>query len=56
MHHVAEYQLKKANDNYDPTSTNLRNSINELKMGYTFMGVPESAEIKTLGVAPMGRL
>lgn len=49
---IATHDLKKNEINYSPTSTHLRHSINELKMAYTFVGVPQNQMSEFIGVAP----
>lgn len=51
---ASSYQFKKYENDYSPTGTHLRHSISELKMAYTFVGVPQSAMTTDLGVAPYG--
>lgn len=52
IHITAAHQLKKQQDNYNPTSTHIRPSINDLKMAYTFVGVPQNQGIEIIGVSP----
>lgn len=50
----AKYQYKKHYGEISPTSTNLRMDLSDLKMAYTFLGVPESAIDNNIGFAPYG--
>ncbi|KTD17280.1 hypothetical protein [Legionella jordanis] len=49
---IAEHQMKKQNNDYDPRSTHMRHSIGDLKMAYTFVGVPSNDISEFIGVAP----
>lgn len=51
---TAKYQYKKYNSEFSPSSTHLRHVISDLKMAYTFVGVPGSEIDKNIGVAPYG--
>jgi len=51
---IAPIHLKKYKGVLSPTSTHLRPSINELKLAYTFVGVPESDMDKSIGISPYG--
>jgi hypothetical protein len=51
---AAQYQYKKYNSEFSPSSTHLRHAMSDLKMAYTFVGVPESEIDKNIGVAPYG--
>lgn len=51
---ASSYQFKKYENEFSATSTHLRHSISELKMAYTFVGVPQSAISTDIGVAPYG--
>lgn len=51
---TAKYQFKKYKKEFAPRSTHLRHNISELKMAYTFVGVPDSLMDKNIGVAPYG--
>lgn len=48
------YQFKKYENEFSLTSTHLRHNISELKMAYTFVGVPESVITHNIGIAPYG--
>lgn len=52
MEIVAKHLFAKKNLNYKPTSTELKPSINDLKMAYTFIGAPNDLGITILGAAP----
>lgn len=54
FHHVAPYQFKKYEAEFNPESTHLRHTSNELKMAYVFVGVPDSEMDNNIGVAPYG--
>lgn len=54
LKNVSAYQQKKYKDVFSPTSTHIRASSNELKLAYTFIGVPEEEMDINLGVAPYG--
>lgn len=45
-----DYQIH--GNNYKPTSTHLKHTVNELKIAYTFIGVPKSEISELIGVAP----
>lgn len=54
LKHVAIYQTKKSNGIAASKDTHMRTSCDELKMAYTFMGVPKEAMTLNIGVAPYG--
>ncbi len=49
---IASHQYKKNKGNFDVTSTHLRHRIDELKMAYTFIGVPKTDMDEFIGVSP----
>lgn len=51
---AANYQYQKYKNEISQASTHLRHSIPELKMAYTFIGVPDSEMDEHIGVAPYG--
>ena len=50
----AKYQYKKYRGELSVSSTHLRHTISELKLAYTFVGVPQSEMDRNIGVAPYG--
>lgn len=52
LHATAAQQYKKYDMNYKPSSSHLRHTIDELKMAYTFVGVPKNDMSEFIGVAP----
>ncbi|ASQ44985.1 hypothetical protein [Legionella clemsonensis] len=51
---TADFQYEKYKNELSPSSTHIRHTIAELKMAYTFVGVPASVTDKTIGFAPYG--
>lgn len=51
---TAKYQYQKYQNELSQGSTHLRHMIDELKMAYTFVGVPVSDMDVNIGVAPYG--
>jgi hypothetical protein len=51
---IAPYQKKRYKGVLSPTSTHLRASNNELKLAYTFVGVPTEEMNANIGVVPYG--
>ncbi len=54
LKHVASYQLKKYKSVFSSESTHIRASSDELKLAYTFVGVPAEEMSLNIGVAPYG--
>lgn len=54
LKHLAPYQKKRYKAVLSPTSTHLRASNNELKLAYTFGGVPPEEMDTNIGVVPYG--
>ncbi|HHF7373992.1 hypothetical protein [Legionella bozemanae] len=54
LKYIAPTQIKKYKDTFSPISTHIRMSIDEIKLAYTFLGVPETDRNLTIGVAPFG--
>ena len=54
FNNASKYQFKKYINELSNNSTHIRHTIPELKMAYTFIGVPESEMDKNIGVAPYG--
>ncbi|MFW2535201.1 hypothetical protein [Legionella sp. 28fT52] len=49
---TAANDYKHHGSDYKPTNTHLKHSIDELKMAYTFVGVPKNEMSEMIGVAP----
>lgn len=54
LKHVAPYHQKKYKGVFSPESTHIRASSDELKLAYTFVGVPVAEMSHNIGVAPYG--
>lgn len=54
LKHIAPYQKKKFKAVLSPTSTHIRSSNDELKLAYTFVGVPAEEMDINIGVVPYG--
>ena len=54
LKHVAPYHLKKYKGVLSSESTHIRASSDELKLAYTFVGVPAAEMELNIGVAPYG--
>jgi len=54
LKYVAPYQQKKYKGILSPESTHIRSSSHELKLAYTFVGVPKEEMDLNIGVAPYG--
>jgi hypothetical protein len=54
LKHIATYQQKKYKNVLSPESTHMRVSSDELKLAYTFVGVPPAEMDLNIGVAPYG--
>lgn len=54
LKNTASYQKKKYQSVLSPESTHIRSSSNELKLTYTFVGVPPEDMDLSIGVAPYG--
>jgi hypothetical protein len=54
LKHVAPYHQKKYKNVLSPESTHIRASSDELKLAYTFVGVPEADIDLNIGIAPFG--
>ena len=54
LKHIAPYHQKKYRSILAQESTHIRSAIGELKMAYTFVGVPEVEMDLNIGVAPYG--
>lgn len=54
LKNTASYQKKKYERVLSPGSTHIRGSSNELKLAYTFVGVPPEEMDLNIGVAPYG--
>lgn len=50
----ASFQFKKYVNEFSPISTHLRSSMSDLKMAYTFVGVPNTEVSENIGFAPYG--
>lgn len=51
---VVPHQIEKYKNNLSPESTHFRKSIDELKLGYTFVGVPNEDITTNIGFVPFG--
>ena len=54
LKYIAPYHKKKYQGVLSPESTHIRSSIDELKLAYTFVGVPKQEMTENIGVAPYG--
>ena len=54
LKNTASYQKKKYKSVLSPESTHIRDFSNELKLAYTFVGVPPEDMDMSIGVAPYG--
>lgn len=54
LKNTASYQKNKYKNVFSPESTHMRNSSNELKLAYTFVGVPPEDVDISIGTAPYG--
>lgn len=54
LKNTASYQKKKYKGVISPESTHIRDSSNDLKLAYTFVGVPPEDIDMSIGVAPYG--
>lgn len=54
LKNTVSYQKKKYQSVLSPESTHIRDSSNELKLAYTFVGVPPEDMDMSIGIAPYG--
>ncbi|QEY51605.1 hypothetical protein [Legionella longbeachae] len=54
LKYTADFHKKKYKNVFSPTSTHIRSDISQLKMAYTFVGVPNNEMDNNFGVAPFG--
>lgn len=54
LKHVTPYHKKKYKGILSPESTHIRASVDELKLAYTFIGVPTEEMDINMGIAPYG--
>lgn len=54
LKHIAQYNREKHKENLSPESTHLREHLDEIKLAYTFVGVPQEEISTNLGFSPYG--